>query len=340
MSIGVASRKALWGRSGNACAMQECRRDLMPRTDEATGGELAGAGILIGEEAHIRSSSPDGPRHDPAYGDFDSYENLILLCPTHHTLVDKSGGADWPVERLEQIKADHEAWVRSRLSLEETDLLKLQVLVAGGAQYIDERLFDRWPTAYWQLSRAIPALGKQHFQALIDVGVFLLKRDWPANFPSIVTAAERLRVIVAILCEYVNDAMRSEGEDTPLQLFRAEKQLSKWDPPLHDRLFHATQINMVAGWWLADSLTLELNNWILAVRSDVDSTYRFAEGVILALDGDAIVSPIRYVRLQHPADTGLPTLPTSLSELRGEIERVAAEREVEPQDLEQSEIKF
>jgi len=43
---------------------------------------------------------------------------LILLCPTHHTLIDKVE-ADFPIARLYQLKIDHELWVREKLSTEE-----------------------------------------------------------------------------------------------------------------------------------------------------------------------------------------------------------------------------
>jgi len=48
--------------------------------------------------------------------DRDSYDNLILLCPTHHVEIDKDFTA-WPVERLRVIKAHHEAWVSEQLGI-------------------------------------------------------------------------------------------------------------------------------------------------------------------------------------------------------------------------------
>ena len=35
--------------------------------------------FIIGDECHIISSSADGPRYRPGLGDYDSYDNLILL---------------------------------------------------------------------------------------------------------------------------------------------------------------------------------------------------------------------------------------------------------------------
>lgn len=45
----------------------------------------------------------------------DLYDNLILLCTTHHQLVDTPAHFQtWTTERLVALREDHEAWVASR----------------------------------------------------------------------------------------------------------------------------------------------------------------------------------------------------------------------------------
>jgi hypothetical protein len=58
--------------------------------------ELCGADVveddkLIGEIAHIRGSKPSSARYDPDMSENqrDSLENLLLVCPTCHTRIDK-----------------------------------------------------------------------------------------------------------------------------------------------------------------------------------------------------------------------------------------------------------
>lgn len=69
----------------------------------------------IGEMAHIIADAPGGPRgslsRDSEF--LRSYENLILLCPNHHAQIDADVTTYTP-EALIQLKAEHEAWVRSR----------------------------------------------------------------------------------------------------------------------------------------------------------------------------------------------------------------------------------
>ncbi len=62
---------------------------------------------MIGEMAHIIAQQPDGPRGQPGGGE-DSYENLILLCPTHHTEIDKAPEGIFSVEELKRWKWEHE----------------------------------------------------------------------------------------------------------------------------------------------------------------------------------------------------------------------------------------
>ena len=96
--------KILWGRSGNRCAI--CKLELT----------ADGSTETLGEMAHIVGQSQNGPRGNQNLTDRDSYDNLILLCPTHHVEIDKNYTA-WPVERLRSIKADHEAWVSEQLGI-------------------------------------------------------------------------------------------------------------------------------------------------------------------------------------------------------------------------------
>ena len=51
--------------------------------------------------AHIRGFSPNGPRHDPTLtaAQIDAAENIILLCPNDHTIVDAQDST-YTVEEL------------------------------------------------------------------------------------------------------------------------------------------------------------------------------------------------------------------------------------------------
>lgn len=56
------------------------------------------------EIAHIRGLRPGSARHDPAYGDPNCFDNLLLLCPNHHSHIDDLEPERYTVEFLEDMK--------------------------------------------------------------------------------------------------------------------------------------------------------------------------------------------------------------------------------------------
>jgi len=102
MTISSRIRKILWARSGNECAFSDCNQEL-------TVFGIDGSSTIIGEEAHIVAQKFNGPRGDgyPPGGDIDGVANLILVCPTHHRLIDDQP-QNFSIGMLEEIKRSHE----------------------------------------------------------------------------------------------------------------------------------------------------------------------------------------------------------------------------------------
>src|SRR5690606_36294560 len=46
--------------------------------------------------------------------DYDEADNLLLLCSNHHTTIDEKVDS-FPIEKIKQIKRDHERWVKNNL---------------------------------------------------------------------------------------------------------------------------------------------------------------------------------------------------------------------------------
>lgn len=110
MAVSDKTRKQLWGRSGNRCAI--CKTKLISDT-------LENQRVLnIGEEAHIISARTKGPRHRPnRQNGYDDYSNLILLCANHHTTIDELI-ENYPEEKLIELKKQHEIWVEQAVDRE------------------------------------------------------------------------------------------------------------------------------------------------------------------------------------------------------------------------------
>lgn len=106
MPISTRTRKNLWGKSANRCAI--CKTELF---SENKNNEKSN----IGEECHIISEKPNGPRFKPGLADYDSYDNLILLCRNHHRDIDEQIDS-YNEEVLRYMKLNHEKWVQSTIS--------------------------------------------------------------------------------------------------------------------------------------------------------------------------------------------------------------------------------
>ena len=107
MKITERTRKILWAKSGNRCLL--CRIELIQEIENEAKN------LVIGMECHIISSKKNGPRGMEKYdGDFNSYENLMLLCANDHKRVDDLTEI-YTAEKLKLFKTIHENWVKTTL---------------------------------------------------------------------------------------------------------------------------------------------------------------------------------------------------------------------------------
>lgn len=118
MPIAPRTIKVLFAKSQNRCAYPDCSEQMIV-------GDL-----VLGEICHIRARRKNGPRYDPnlTAKERDAAANLVLLCPTCHSLVDKGDRCTFTVEWLEEIKRAHEA--EAPLELSATDAPMALALLA------------------------------------------------------------------------------------------------------------------------------------------------------------------------------------------------------------------
>lgn len=107
MSPSQKDLRLLYQRSGNRCAFPDYLRVL-----DAPGSDTD-APVILSDVAQIVAQQPDGPRgHYPLpLEKRDNCDNLMLLCQEHHRLIDQQPHR-FTVERLRQMKADHERRIR------------------------------------------------------------------------------------------------------------------------------------------------------------------------------------------------------------------------------------
>jgi hypothetical protein len=107
--------RALFARSGNQCAFPGCTQPLINEKNK-----------FIAQVCHIEAALEGGERYNPDGNDEyrRSYENLLILCYPHH--IETDDVCEYPVERLLQIKGEHEQMFhKSDFKLDEAELYKL-----------------------------------------------------------------------------------------------------------------------------------------------------------------------------------------------------------------------
>jgi hypothetical protein len=92
MALTDPDRKLLWGKAENRCAICGVALSRPPDAGDAEA--------LIGEEAQIIGPRSSAARYEPLEPAIsEGYGNRILLCPNHHTEVDRQT-SEWTAERL------------------------------------------------------------------------------------------------------------------------------------------------------------------------------------------------------------------------------------------------
>lgn len=102
-SISDRNKYLLWVRAGGNCQYEGCNKCLSQ--DIVTKHNFNSAYI-----AHIVADVPKGPRGCPTRSPLlgDNISNLMLLCDTHHRLIDKIDVAGHPEGKLVTMKHNHE----------------------------------------------------------------------------------------------------------------------------------------------------------------------------------------------------------------------------------------
>lgn len=131
--------RPLFALSGNKCAFPNCRQEIIDENNH-----------VIGEICHIEAANTDGPRFNQNQTDEErrSLNNLILLCPTHHKIVDCN--KKYTVEKLRKLKYEHEQKYRYNNYLVKTEILEIisaefkklwdEIKIANTQQHIFQEL--------------------------------------------------------------------------------------------------------------------------------------------------------------------------------------------------------
>lgn len=109
-NIKAFTKLRLFADSGGFCQNPACLEPLFKDIEDNS--------IHIAEMAHIFSAVENGPRSNKSLTAEQRalYENLILLCPTCHTVIDKAE-AEHPDELISEWKTNHKRRIEKALGL-------------------------------------------------------------------------------------------------------------------------------------------------------------------------------------------------------------------------------
>jgi hypothetical protein len=177
-NIPQRDQKILCLKSGNCCALPECRQKLVINKISSDKESI------IGEMAHISGEKPSAARYDKNMTEKERncYENLILVCSNHHKVIDDQLQT-FTVEKLYEIKKNHEQWVDNvtRQEMPNVTFAELNVVtkyLASGQYTTDDSLVLIPPKDKIKkngLSQEITNLITQGMVQVKQVGDYILK---------------------------------------------------------------------------------------------------------------------------------------------------------------------
>ncbi|WP_282094405.1 ABC-three component system protein [Epibacterium ulvae] len=120
--------KILFGMSGNECAEPACSQRVIASATDVSDE------AVIAQIAHIYALSDDGPRGKKGLTEKERnhHSNLLLLCPTHHTVVD-SQYESYPASDLLHWKHSHERKFSDALAAKVSDVGYNELEIAARA---------------------------------------------------------------------------------------------------------------------------------------------------------------------------------------------------------------
>jgi len=178
MGINQKDIKLLWGRSGNRCAI--CHKEL------TQDKKAVSASFTLGEQAHIVGEKEGAARGKSLLDEAqrNSYHNLILLCPTHHTEIDENE-QDWPIEKLHLTKSSHELWVSETLSetvnhIALANQLILTTIIDTAVKKCCLETWQNWTS--WALAPQ-PSWAKELPDDIFEFREKVISAIWPKDMP-------------------------------------------------------------------------------------------------------------------------------------------------------------
>lgn len=272
--------------------------------------------IAVGRECHIVARSDDGPRGPKSLdasqqerwtsliAERDGYPNLVLMCGRHHDLIDADVAA-FPIERLVEIKREHERDIAAQMSPQDRHGDAIEIRYASIVDEWARRIhIDEWSN---RMSRLVAdaSIREEVFDELEPVRDWLLRRVWPRTHPRLEQAFLNFRLISEDL-EGVASWFSSHHNGL-LLVDRVYKEVGPTTPENREFLERRSEYFQDLAADLTVEMTRAVNLICDRVREELWPNYRLEEGY--ALIGLGMDGSLRYQTLRPLYPPDVPDCP-------------------------------
>lgn len=301
----------LWGRAANRCAFNDCRKELVVDATETDDESL------VGEECHIVAREEGGPRgiSELTPEQRDKYSNLIILCNVHHKVIDDQPG-EYTVDKLHQLKTNHESWVKESLNLfdpkKQRDDEYYAALIEEFCSLIDIDNWRNWTS--FLLGSGYPRLYIEIDTKLDQTRDWILSRIWPKRYLSLENSFQSFRFVLQDFLNTFHEHSEAYGKE--MLATRKFYQISEWNPEKYERLskLHDFHVDLVQD--LIVELTRALNYICDNVRDSIFPTFRIKEGVNLIETGPNMDLGYKILRVEYRGEERTATPYPGLKEFK------------------------
>lgn len=253
---------------------------------------------VVGEACHIVAERLDGPRgtSELTQVERDKYKNLILLCNVHHKQVDDQI-AEFSVEKLHNLKNQHEEWVRTSLNYDQSKQNDDETY-AGYIEHWERSMkLEKWKDWTSHLfSSGQPSLSTEMKDAIEQICPWLLSRIWPGRYSQLESALSNFRCVAQdFLNVFLEKAVQQHAEWSTEKFYR----IDEWDEDLYKCLSKSFDAHVGLVEDLALELTRAANFVCEAVRAELIRSYRLNEGVLMVQAGPDISFMVHTYRVEY-----------------------------------------
>lgn len=288
MAISPLDQNILWVKAAGRCSMPECRKKLILKGSSHVPSEH----VVIGENCHIVANSTDGPRGKSILteAERDRYPNLILLCRNHHKVIDKDPLA-WPIEKLHQIKADHELWVETKFT-DSNDSIPGKIYSDLINTATEKLMLQYWS---WFTDHAVRSLLSEEFVDGVDHFCVMVKKTiWPHKIKelekAIINLCDRASLYVST---FTNKAILRDGPQPNEGFYIEDKSWKRVWRRDYDLYVAASKEWENKCTSLLFNLVVALNEYADTVRQTFKPNYFVYQGKFIINDSLGVMSEMK-----------------------------------------------